>query len=109
MTAAVDTNVLLDLLSPDSPHFEYSFAAMREQESLIVSEAVLAELASEFEDEVAANAFLENLGVGLVRTAEHGLHLAGNAFSAYLRNRQPSMCPNCGATISRGQHILVDS
>jgi predicted nucleic acid-binding protein len=108
MTAAVDTNALLDLLSPDSPHFEYSFAAMRVQDGLIVSEVVLAELASEFEDEAAAKAFLESLGVGLVRTAEHALHLAGNAFSAYLRNRQPSMCPNCRATITSRQHILAD-
>ena len=49
----------------------------------------------------------ESLGIGLVRTAEHAPYLAGNAFSAYLRNRQPSMCPNC-ATITSRQHILAD-
>jgi predicted nucleic acid-binding protein len=108
MTTAVDTNVLLDLLSPDSQHFDDSFVALRSQEGLIVSEAVLAELASEFEDEAAANAFLASLEVGLVRTAEPVLHLAGNAFSAYLRNRQPSRCPNCGAIIPGRQRILAD-
>ena len=108
MTAAVDTNVLLDLLSPDSPHFEGSFAAMRSEGGLIVSEAVLAELASEFDDGLAASAFLESLGVRVLRTEEHALHLAGRAFAAYLSNRRPVKCPDCGATIDGRQRILTD-
>jgi predicted nucleic acid-binding protein len=122
MTTAVDTNILFDLVAPDSEHYELSSQALAERsnsEPLIISEAVYAEIAPLFSDQQDLERFLSDLTVSLERTSRRALHLAGLTWREYLRRRtgftcrscgrrQSVDCGNCGATISTRQHLITD-
>jgi len=57
MTAAVDTNILLDILLPDTKYLERALSLLTtygRKHLLIISEVVYAELAAQFSDKKAA-------------------------------------------------------
>jgi predicted nucleic acid-binding protein len=86
MITALDTNVLLDVLVLSAP----AQAASRAQldaaiaaGSLIVSEAVLAELAAVFPSRAALDEFLTATGIRLVPSNPEALWRTGQAWRAY--------------------------
>lgn len=123
MTTAVDTNVLIDILFPNSPHQESSRILLAEasrSEGLIVSEVVYGELAGYFGDTERLNGFLERTRVRLEPSGESALAAAGNAWREYTRRRRSSVvcpgcgshqdlrCANCGRELRPRQHLVAD-
>lgn len=90
MITAVDTNVLLDVLTDDPDHAAASRASLARagrEGAIVVCEIVYSELAAAFAscpDEL--DNFLADAGLHLVRTPVHALAEAGRMWRAY-RNR----------------------
>jgi predicted nucleic acid-binding protein len=120
---AVDTNVLLDLVAHDAPHRVDSLSRLEESSeagSLVIAEVVYAELCPAFGAREAVERFLGSTGIGLRRSGEEALALAGAALQQYRRRRpagvvcsgcgtpQPIRCTNCGESVATRQHILAD-
>ncbi len=121
---AVDTNILLDLLIPNARFQESSGKALETahmEGSLILSEVVYAELASQFETNSEMETFLADTGLRLVPTSSEALYRASRAWNAYSARRQkglscpacgrqqrPPVCQACGQPIHVRQHILSD-
>jgi hypothetical protein len=111
MIAAVDTNILLDILLPDDSFCRTSkkvLDAHNEKGRLVVCEIVVAELAGHFPSSRDLQDFLESSRILLLPTDRKALHLAGSAWRAYTENPDRAVCPHCGGTISRRQHIIPD-
>jgi len=122
MITAVDTNVLLDILMPGARHREASGRALsraQEQGAVIISEPVCAELAVAFPEQERLPDFLTDARVRLQPSSWRALYRAGEAWAAYLRRRQQTVCPQCGAPqdtqcrtcgvlVGRRQHIVAD-
>jgi len=100
LIAAVDTNILLDILIPDETHFADSKKLLDEyilKGQLIICEVVYAELASQFLSAKELQSFISDTGIRLVHSNEAILHLAGERWKSYLKNRkQTLLCPQCG-------------
>ena len=123
MTTAVDSNILLDILLPNSPLGDESelllIRAMR-QGAIVISEAVYSEVAPRFDEPADLDEFLDFTGVRLDRSSREALHRAGQAFRAYSRQRprlptcsacgtaQEVRCQSCGAELQSRQHTLAD-
>jgi hypothetical protein len=100
VTTAVDTNVLLDVLTPNAPHgteSELALAQAVRMGALVISEPVYAELASRFASPADLDAFLDDTGIRLQASTTEALHLAGTAWLAYTRRRSSPVCPRCGS------------
>jgi predicted nucleic acid-binding protein len=102
MTTAVDTNVLLDVVSND-PSFgqdasDALYAAIVAG-AVMICPVVYAELAVSFlADPPALDRFLHQLGIRVDAFARDALRQAAAAWTTYLRTRgQEAQCPHCGA------------
>lgn len=86
MITAVDTNVLLDLLTGDPRHGPASVAALRRTAAdgaLIASTVVWAEVIGAFEDVRAVTDRLDRLGVELIPDDREVAQAAGRVYGAY--------------------------
>jgi predicted nucleic acid-binding protein len=119
---AVDTNILLDIFTPDSP---FGAAAQQALEScdragrLVICDVVYAELAPHFEGD-RLDTFLAETGIRREPTTPMGLHRAGRTFETYCRRRRPGLlcghcgawheptCPKCKSRTQVRQHLLAD-
>ena len=123
MITAIDTNILLDILIPDKDHVNASKELLEiynEKGSLIISEIVFTELASQFLSEKEIKAFLSDTSIRLVHSNEKSLSLAGAKWKDYSKGRQDNLqcpscgkkmsvhCPGCNKNISFKQHIISD-
>ncbi|OGW27486.1 MAG: hypothetical protein A2X59_06960 [Nitrospirae bacterium GWC2_42_7] len=123
MITAIDTNILLDILIPDEEHAHASKKLLEiynEKGSLIISEIVFTELASQFLSEKEIKAFLSDTSIRLVHSNEKSLSLAGEKWKEYSKGRQDNLqcpscgkkmsvhCPACNKNISFRQHIISD-
>lgn len=123
MIAAVDTNILLDILIPDTDFVKNSkdlIDTYHEEGQLIICEIVYAELASQFPSIREMNTFLKDTYIRLVNSNENVLSLAGERWRQYGRSRSPKLqcpscgikvsifCPKCHQNISFRQHIISD-
>jgi predicted nucleic acid-binding protein len=123
MIAAVDTNVLLDILIPDEEHGPESKAVLNrynEQGRLVICESVFAELSSQFPSEDELLRFLSQTGIKFIRSEERALTRAGKAWKEYSARRPDSLlCSSCGNPIVASctrcrtrfkprQHIISD-
>lgn len=121
MTVAVDTSILLDILSLDSAFREVSIEKLRDalrDGEVIVSEVVFAELSPALDDYQRARAFLEDTGITYKASSHESLHHAGTAFREYLQSRSlrcancgalvDVSCPDCGAPVTGRQHLVAD-
>lgn len=123
MISAVDTNILVDVFLPDELHAERSRQLLAEAHRLggiIVSEAVYAELAGNFDGGDTLEQFLTDTGIRLVQSSREALRLAGGAWRAYSRRRprslalgrsgtaHPVRCESCGEPIGQRQHLVAD-
>lgn len=88
MITAVDTNMLLDLLTGDAEHGQRSAAALRRAAgdgALIASTAVWAEVIGAFDDARPVTAKLDRLGIDLVPDDREVAIAAGRVYRAYRR------------------------
>lgn len=123
MILAVDTNILLDILIPNTAYIQSSLnclLSMAPDDKLIICEVVYAELGSQFLSSQDLNTFLRDTAIRLVSSNEKSLFEASSAWKKYSgRKKDMIICPACGkrqkATchfckeiISYRQHILSD-
>jgi predicted nucleic acid-binding protein len=123
MITAVDTNIFLDILIPGSRHgdaSEESLTGSLEAGSVIISEAVYAELAAHFSTREKMDRFLQETDIHPWPSGADALYLAGKTWREYLQRRPDSVvCPSCGTRqdfrcISCGspflprQHVVAD-
>ena len=123
MIFAVDTNILLDILIPDTAHVESSLNYLMNigvDNELIISEVVYAELGSQFLSSRDLNSFLLNTSIRVVPSNENSLFEASTAWKKYSeRKKDMLVCPACGKRqkvtcescreiIVYRQHILSD-
>jgi predicted nucleic acid-binding protein len=101
---AVDTNVLLDVLIPESPYASTSQSLLdgcAEEGELILSEAVFAETRAAFPDSRDFARFIRTNALTLVPSAAEALDLAGAASKKFNdRRRRDVQCPDCGTPAS---------
>ena len=112
MISAVDTNILLDILAVD-PVFSQSSEQLLVESvqlgTLIICEAVYAELAARSLEEAGFLRFLAATNVQLERSTARTLYLAGGAWQRYSDRRPRSlMCPRCGEAVAVRQHLVAD-
>lgn len=103
MITAVDTNIFLDLLIPNARFVDSSKEKLEKahgEGELIVCEVVWAELASQFVEQPAIEAFLRDAGIRRVPATEDALFAAGLAWKTYRARR--------GARLRGQQHIVSD-
>jgi hypothetical protein len=123
MITALDTDVLLDVLIPVARHGAASKALLDEADqkgALIISEAVYAELATQFDDRVEIENFLHETGIRLEPSGPNALFLAGELWRQHSLKRDKSWqcaqcgqklqlaCPGCGAALNKRQRVLSD-
>ena len=123
MINSVDTNILLDILIPNTAQVQSSLRCLSNIDSndeLIISEAVFAELGSQFLSLIDLKKFLRDTGITLVHSNENSLYEASRAWKKYSeRQKNEIVCPSCGKkqtlscsacqkVISFRQHILGD-
>ncbi len=123
MITAIDTNIFLDVLAPDSAYTEASrteLAAAHRAGAIVMCEPVYAELAAAFLEDGALDRFLRDTGVRLEPSSRESLALAGEGWRQYARRRPESLaCPRCGAeqavqcvrcgvSIRPRQHLVAD-
>jgi len=122
VTAAADTNILLDILLPDPQYRDTSRACLErgmKEGAIIICELVYSELSTFFTKKSELNAFLEDLNIILKSSTRDSLFQAGEAWKEYLKRRDPDIqcpacgnrmkvnCNKCGQSLSR-KHILND-
>ena len=123
MIIAVDTNVLLDILIPNSTHAQSSLTcliSMSSDDKLIICEVVFAELGSQFLSSQDLNIFLRDTGIRLTSSNEASLYEASAVWKKYADRKkgmvicpacghqQQSSCLSCKKSIPYRQHILAD-
>lgn len=123
MIAAVDTNILLDILLPDPDYKGSSFALLSRHMkagSLIISEVVYGELASQFNNHKLLQDFLSETGIRLVASSADALWTAAIAWKKYSNMRGKGLqcntcgeittftCHRCSSIITCRQHIIPD-
>jgi predicted nucleic acid-binding protein len=87
----VDTNVLIDLVAPGKTWRDWSLAQLERlgaEDTLVVDQIVLAELASGFPALGEATQWLADLGIELRSLGEKAAFAAGLAFRDYRRTRE---------------------
>jgi predicted nucleic acid-binding protein len=88
MLTAVDTSVLLDVLTDSAAHADSSEFALREAASeggLIICECVLAEIRPAFASPGQVDQFLADWELRFVPSSRESALLAGEMFAAYLQ------------------------
>ena len=88
MITAIDTNVLLDVLIPNEKFFEPSLQAMEKvagEGSLVVCDAVYAELSAQFTTQRACDEFVESNEIRVEPLSRSALFLAGRIWLSYRR------------------------
>ncbi|MGH9196269.1 MAG: nucleotide-binding protein [Acidimicrobiia bacterium] len=123
MITAVDSNILLDILTPGSRHGDESEKRLSDgvsAGSTVICETSYAELASHFADGLGLDRFASQTGLTVQATVPGTLYRAGIAWRDYSRRRTGTLvCPQCGAAqkiqcsqckrpIATRQHILAD-
>lgn len=123
MILAVDTNILLDILIPNTAHLQSSLNCLlriARDDKLVICEPVYAELGSQFLSSQDLDKFLYDTAIKMVSSSERSLFEAGNAWKKYADRKkdviicpacgkgQKALCNSCGEGIPYRQHILAD-
>jgi len=123
MIAAIDTNILLDILIPGTEHAAESKALLDKHHTdgqLIVGDVVYAELSSQFSSGEELKAFLKDTSIRVVNSNDAALANAGTRWKQYAKKRRTGLqCPSCGTSLavhcpeckqalSYRQHIISD-
>jgi predicted nucleic acid-binding protein len=87
MISALDSSIILDVLTANPRFFESSEALLRRaavEGKLVIGECVLAEIAPAFDDENALREFLADWQIEFVPSSLNSAILAGSNFAKYL-------------------------
>lgn len=87
MISALDSSVILDVLTANPQFVETSEALLRRaviQGKLVIGECVLAEIAPAFKDEKTLKEFLADWRIEFVASSRDSAILAGRSFARYL-------------------------
>ena len=114
MIHSVDTNILLDILIPNTAQVQSSLRCLSNidtKDQLIISEAVFAELGSQFLSFNNLIKFLRDTGITLVPSNEDTLFEASLAWKKYSEHKENVIvCPACGKrqllTCGRCQNVI---
>jgi predicted nucleic acid-binding protein len=93
VTTAVDTSVLLDLLTADPQFVDPSERALREaarKGRLVICDVVVTEIRPSLGSAEEVSAFLEDLNIEFVPSSLEVALVAGSTYQKYLSNRGPS-------------------
>jgi predicted nucleic acid-binding protein len=110
MITAIDTNVLLDVLIPNEKFFELSLQAIEKaagEGSLVVCDAVYAELGAQFTTQRACDEFLESNEIRVEPLNRPALFLAGRIWLSY--RRQGGSRPQILADFHIGAHAMTQT
>ena len=124
MIAAVDTNIILDILIPEEP-FAGSSKKLLDRHlskgSLIIGEVVFAELSAHFPAQKELGMFLSETGIRLVYSKERSLYEAGARWAEYSRKSNKDRfscakcgnvfkvaCPRCAIAFRKRLHVLAE-
>lgn len=120
---AVDSNVLFDVLSPDSEHYEESVERLEEATEdgpLGICDVVYAELGSRFSGQSEVDRFLDETDLVVIRSSRAALYEASLAWRRYTSRRPDGFacgecgalnrvpCSKCGARLQARQHMIAD-
>ena len=86
MTAAIDTNILLDILIPDEKYILLSKIIVdkyKERGKLLICEIVYSELASQFPSSKDLERFLDDTGIQIQPSSGISLSIAGERWKEY--------------------------
>lgn len=123
MILAIDTNILLDILIPNTKRVHSSLnylLSLGISDKLIISEIVFAELAAQFLSFQDLKQFLDDTGIKQVPSNETSLYEASRAWREYssqkkgllvcpaCAKKQKAFCQYCKEVIPLRQHILAD-
>lgn len=111
MISAIDTNVLLDVLIPNSKFVDQSLETLEasaEGGALVISETVFTELAAQFKSLSDLRSFLDESGIRLSPSNVHALYASSMAWKKYLWNRSKRKCPHCAKEIAGRDRIISD-
>lgn len=124
MIKAVDTNILLDILIPNTKNVASSLKCLMNNQpgdEVIVSSIVFAELGSQFLSLYDLNDFLDTTGIKMHPLGNKALYEASIAWKSYTSkkkrntlhcpvcgNSQKMLCSSCGENINIKPHILSD-
>lgn len=123
MISAIDTNILLDILFPETAYSKSSKVLLDEAlaaGALVVCESVYAELACQFPSAAKLDAFLGDTAIKLLPSAVQTLQTASFTWKKYVSKRdnllqcancgqtQEVRCKNCNAVITSRQHMVSD-
>ncbi|MDA8201079.1 MAG: hypothetical protein M0Z54_16880 [Thermaerobacter sp.] len=123
MKTAVDTNILLDILTDDREHGDASEVALRESVAagpVVACPVVVAETLGWFSSAEDARGFFYDVGVTEDALGWPCLMESARVWQTYTKNRRASLtcprcgtntlvsCPQCGASLRIRQHILSD-
>ncbi len=123
MISALDTNILIDILTADPTHgdaAEWKLTESARHGAIVISEPVYAEMSPLFESAGALDRFLADTGIILKPSSREALHRAGRAWRDYTRQRPQSFacsrcgarrqvdCEACGARLQARQHVIAD-
>jgi predicted nucleic acid-binding protein len=99
VTLAVDSNILFDILTAGSSHFDDSVQLIERvaDVGLVISDVVYAEVGTIAPSKNDLDRLLEDLGIAVRRPSSDALYAASVAWRAYTRRRPEYLaCPNCG-------------
>ena len=123
MILAIDTNILLDILIPNTAHLQSSLSCLLHtgrDDKLVICEAVYAELGSQFLSSQEFDKFLYDTAIEMVSSNEKSLFEASSAWKKYADRKKnviicptcgkphKTVCSSCGEGIPHRQHILAD-
>ena len=123
MITAVETNILLDLLSAEALYATESNILLDDAHargSIIINDVVYAELAALFSAYEELQLFLSDTGIRLEHSQPNTLLVASEAWWSYTARRNQGLqcsrcgevnllnCSNCGAAFTSRQHVLAD-
>jgi predicted nucleic acid-binding protein len=123
LITAVDTNILLDILTADTEYLASSRSLLERsvtEGEVIISEVVYTEVAAFFDRQDTLSAFLADARISLRPSTPQALFIAGLAWRRYAERRGTGVhCPKCGrqvrvrctvchSPVTWRQHILAD-
>ncbi len=124
MTAAIDTNILFDILLPDPDFLNSSYSLLNrymKTDRLIISGIVYSEMASQFNAKSQLNSFLDDTNIKLIHSSSDALWVASKAWKKFTVERDNTSlqcnkcgkkerisCSYCNSAISGRQHIISD-
>mgnify|MGYP000934984207 FL=1 len=123
MIIAVDTNILLDILLPDPTYQNSSYNLLTKYiktASLIISEVVYSELASQFNEKNLLDAFIHDTNIKIAASSTDALWATAKVWKKYTELRDKTIqcsqcgkkeiirCSACNSIITCRQHIIPD-